>query len=648
MWMHAIKGALLWCLERKRNENEVCGKNAEVGLPPPERRAPLDLSAAPAGGRTTSLQMGCGSSRVVPHESPRSHLKSVSDTAIATSRGRLRLPKFSPIHKKLTEAGHTKGDTTDLEQTDLPVIGALADGTIRLVSVDWLLKRPHSWRAVRLQELEQLKGALLAPKDAAKAMGSSHRRVFVLSYGWLSKSSPDPFGVRLHAVRSALRQLRKAKLLPSGCGLFWDFLSIPQKPRTSAEDEVFKKGLAFMAALYASPLGACVLQMKAIPPRPEALVGSMRVCRLREGLASNHAAMTKAYKKYGEIERVEKVDEDEVVVRRRALPPLGASARLTRGPGANLQVHFRAAASRKQALIMDPKALGLGADSWACDEYNERVYSQRGWCVFEDAVSFEFLGRCTKAGNESMQLAMHQPNMPDKVYEISSLPLKTPGREVYKQQVHADVARRLDAATFIGKGDQQKVLDLYKTFQRDAAATAIRHRADLPGTPGKGAGPLPPIRGASNGRPGTPGTTSAAPLLALWLAKVDSTSWLGEVDLWLSRVRGCLGGGVGGPDGTNPHLRGEHRASARRALLTRSCGRRTSLTWVRRALLPARAPPCRQEEEGGGAGAARGPRLRRRQVRDHLVPIGWLASGPLADAAAHIELQLAPGHAGAQ
>ena len=53
------------------------------------------------------------------------------------------------------------------ETTDTPIVRALHQGTIRLVSIQYLLNQKDTWRIPRCQELREIEGALLPPSDAA-------------------------------------------------------------------------------------------------------------------------------------------------------------------------------------------------------------------------------------------------------------------------------------------------------------------------------------------------------------------------------------------------------------------------------------------------------------------------------------------------
>ena len=156
---------------------------------------------------------------------------------------------------------------TALRELDTKVKQRLADGTIRLLDVDALLAQPSVWRISARQALERDEPQmLLSPAAATLLLETGDRRIFVLSYGWLSRGAPDPYGHRQMVVLRALRHFRSNNQLPAGCGLFWDFPALPQhlpdRKRSQAEDAVFAEALAAMADLYCSPLGTTVLVIK--------------------------------------------------------------------------------------------------------------------------------------------------------------------------------------------------------------------------------------------------------------------------------------------------------------------------------------------------------------------------------------------------
>jgi hypothetical protein len=247
----------------------------------------------------------------------------------------------------------TAQDAAHVANIDGAVISALELGHVRLVSAAYLLR--HSTKKLcRQQDLASIKGALLTPQQAVKLMRAADRRVFAVSYGWLSAGSPDPFGKRLEAIQQALLWLRGRKLLPRDAGVFLDFCSLPQKPRTAAEDAAFQAGLGSMANLYASALGVTVLQLKAVPPRPKEVAGAVRVLRLPRLASESTALLQRSYERFGELLEVRACAEREATVR------------------------FATREAARKAIAFDPAALGLGSEVVVVPEYNDRAYDHRG------------------------------------------------------------------------------------------------------------------------------------------------------------------------------------------------------------------------------------------------------------------------------
>ena len=150
-----------------------------------------------------------------------------------------------------------------LTSVDWRLIEGLRKGQIRLVSTAWLLQQPDGQAWQRCQDLEALeksgKRPHLTPDEAAAALQAANRSVAVVSHGWLQPGQPDSQGHRLRAIRKYLQEH------PTLIGLFFDYSSLPQHPRTEAETLMFKAGLNVMNYLYGSPLGTTVLQLKFIP-----------------------------------------------------------------------------------------------------------------------------------------------------------------------------------------------------------------------------------------------------------------------------------------------------------------------------------------------------------------------------------------------
>ena len=81
----------------------------------------------------------------------------------------------------------------------------------------------------------------------------------------------------------------------------FDALASPQHPpratRTPEEEASFKRALKAMADMYASAVGTTVLQLKEIPPRPQAFDGRLCLFRLKPGV--NEEAIRDAFGEVG-------------------------------------------------------------------------------------------------------------------------------------------------------------------------------------------------------------------------------------------------------------------------------------------------------------------------------------------------------------
>ena len=151
-----------------------------------------------------------------------------------------------------------------LEEVEKGLPDVLKDGTIKLLSLQWLLAQPPDYIVARRQDLPE--EAFVKKDDAVSLLADG--RVAAISYRWIERGHPDPEGWHMQALR---------KFLCANHGqwqaLMMDFTALPQKDemgkRAKEEDESFKKGLKAMSAVYASPR-ITVLQHKALPKtRPE-------------------------------------------------------------------------------------------------------------------------------------------------------------------------------------------------------------------------------------------------------------------------------------------------------------------------------------------------------------------------------------------
>ena len=355
-------------------------------------------------------------------------------------------PRVTPRLPSLPKAGGDEGSETEAEMQlaerladfDNDLKDHLREGVMRLISCEWLLQQPLDWRLPRMQVLrDEHPNALLPPSTAAALLERRDRSIFAVSHGWLSRGDPDPHGARLPVLRSYLEQLRTAGQLPADAALFWDFGSLPQKPRTTAEDRDFQRALRIMADVYASPLGTAVLQIKDIPMRPKALDGCIAVCQLDANTPDQ--AIEDYLSTFG---RVCNYAHDECEP--------DASARYERHASA------RAAA--------DSDHRPLGESSFVCLAYNERPYHERGWCVAEEMFSTECLLRLKlpplarpkvlslRAGGTAVEVRPKVSDLSQRSSEVQAAILRT---------------------TFTGKGDREKVLQIHIAYQRRLGNAAL-------------------------------------------------------------------------------------------------------------------------------------------------------------------------------
>lgn len=94
--------------------------------------------------------------------------------------------------------------------------------------------------------------------------------VLVISYPWLSKEHPDPQGLQLQRISPILEAMvteaRECAGQHCTVGVMLDYCSLPQLPRTEAEQEKFVKGLNTMHKWYAHPFTHVLLMAGPLPP----------------------------------------------------------------------------------------------------------------------------------------------------------------------------------------------------------------------------------------------------------------------------------------------------------------------------------------------------------------------------------------------
>ena len=154
----------------------------------------------------------------------------------------------------------------------------LQDESIKLVDAAFL-RTTDLTHISRRQDLAGLERAtrgmrvFVPPKEAVKMLANAQRIIAVLTYGWNTPDDPDPTGQYLAAVKRFLHSSEGAHIK----AIFWDFPSLPQKPRSADDNEKFAAALECMGDLYASPLGTTVIRHRTIPKRPAELDGVIAI-----------------------------------------------------------------------------------------------------------------------------------------------------------------------------------------------------------------------------------------------------------------------------------------------------------------------------------------------------------------------------------
>lgn len=202
------------------------------------------------------------------------------------------------------------------------------------------------------------------------------------------------------------------------------YASLPQKPRSPAEDQTFRRALKIMADVYYSPMGTCVLQAAEVPTRPPSFDGVVLACDLANG--TTEAALREALAPYGDIRLVE----------------MGHSAGAAR---VSFATHDQA-----DLAVVEGSASLPGGGGYLCLEYNDRAYECRGWCVAEEVFATECL----------LYLRLPGSFARSKAIRISHDGHTPPADLQPTPRTNVEVLERLDRAVFTGKGDARNVTSI--------------------------------------------------------------------------------------------------------------------------------------------------------------------------------------------
>ena len=324
------------------------------------------------------------------------------------------------------------------------MIAALSHGAIRLLDTRWLLD-PHcpADQLPRRQMLEVLASErgqqqpFVSPARAKELLLLEGRRIGVLSYCWLTAGHPDPIALHLSALQAFLRSKQQPDGIPFVDAVFWDFASLPQHPRTEAEQALFQQGLSVMGGLYASPMGTTVLQLRTVPPRPAEYNGHVTVYSATLRGEESTAYLGSIMSEFGEVEKVEVERAGEASV---------------------------AFATHAQAERAVANANGRDPSLAVVLSYNERPYAERGWPIFEDGVSREAVvwSRVYSQQHGAASSAVLAAKL---YYILTDGSCSQPPEEMEEVPDVDAMINRLAQARFTGKGDQEKVMELFRQFR---------------------------------------------------------------------------------------------------------------------------------------------------------------------------------------
>ena len=373
--------------------------------------------------------------------------------------------KLADLEERAAQALHSSWswmqpfELLRLTNLDRRLRDALASKQLRLLRSDWLLSLPAGSRLPRRQALEllEMKGDLpfLSPNEATCWLETGRRHIGALSAGWLSHPHPDPDGIRLAALQRFLGADKQI------VGLFWDYASLPMRPRTPAEDFTFGAGLAVMADLYASAVGTATLVMVDVPPRPARFDGAVYI----GGLSADGSP----------------TDETRSQLHN-ALAGFGAIVELRLAEsGESALVRFEKHAQARLAVAMGQANVRRAVNCvsvWLATYYNERPAASRGWMVFEQAMSAFAVDQISQLPKTREKLeALERPKILRIAANGRSWPLAT--GDIASGSTH--MASCIERAHFSVPSDAAVLLDRYAEYAVDLSRVLDQARADADG-----------------------------------------------------------------------------------------------------------------------------------------------------------------------
>ena len=157
-------------------------------------------------------------------------------------------PRHMPAPKNVMEKALRVGETGHARWRLEALYDFTEKGAIAWVSVEYL-KSVSDGGGVLPRRQDVPRDAFLTVEEV------KNQALFVLSCCWLTPGHPDPTGFRL---KQLLEVLKKENAHPRD-GVFWDWVTLYQRPRTDDQEKLFKMGLKASIQVFSSFRVGCIV-----------------------------------------------------------------------------------------------------------------------------------------------------------------------------------------------------------------------------------------------------------------------------------------------------------------------------------------------------------------------------------------------------
>ena len=182
-----------------------------------------------------------------------------------------------------------------------------------------------------------------------------------------------------------------------------------------------------------------------MPRRPAALEGVVLVRSLTSGKAGEESAVRAILANHA----LESVERDAT----------GAGQATI-----HWRLRFSSHDEAERALVAAVRPWAEEQGGWAAMGYNERPYADRGWCVLEDAVTREAVGRTHQPGFEAIRELVEAAPLA-KLYDVSDADSAAVLVPITAPQQPQAVLDAIEAATFTANADKEMVSGMYTEWR---------------------------------------------------------------------------------------------------------------------------------------------------------------------------------------